>query len=255
MEFIDSHAHLYLDNFTEDIDEVLQRARDKSIARILLPNIDCSTIEAVHKLEKESNEYCLAMMGLHPCSVKANFAEELATINAQFEKRDYIAVGEIGLDYYWDKSTTDWQKEAFHEQVRWAHDRDLPIVIHSRDSIDDILDLLETWSYPGLEGVFHCFTGDKTQVARILDLGFMMGLGGVITFKNSNLDNIIHQIPIEHVILETDAPYLTPHPHRGKRNESSYIPLIAKKVAATTGLTLDEVARQTTANARRLFRI
>ena len=250
---IDTHAHLYLEQFDDDQEEVMQRAHAAGIHQILLPNIDSNTIAAMHALERTYPDRCKAMMGLHPCSVDENLEQELAIVEQQLAQRPYVAVGEIGLDYYWDKTHITQQKEAFRIQTVWAHERELPIVIHSRDSIDDILNELEKLALPGLRGVFHCFTGDTTQIQRILDLSFFMGIGGVLTFKNGGLDKVAPSIPLDSIVLETDAPYLTPHPYRGKRNESSYVTLVAEKLADILSIEVEEVAQITTRNAKDLF--
>lgn len=250
---IDTHSHIYLPDFDEDRVEVMQRAQDEGVNKILLPNIDQSTIERLHDTEKQFPEMCYAMMGLHPCSVGEHFEEELHAILAWFSQRPYVAIGEIGIDLHWDTTFLENQKAAFLEQVDFAHRENLPIVIHSRKSIDLILDILEARALPGLRGVFHCFGGDLTQSQRIHDLGFLMGIGGVVTFKNSKLPEVIAQVDPSDLILETDAPYLTPHPHRGKRNESVYVSLVANKLSEVLDMTPGEVASITTSNAERLF--
>ena len=218
-----------------------------------LPNIDQESIEPMLALEQAFPEHCFAMMGLHPCSVKGNFEEELAIVRSWLERRNFKAIGEIGIDLYWDKTFVKEQEIAFLKQVEWAIEFDLPIVIHSRESIDDILALLEPRPHPKLRGIFHCFTGTEEQAARIIDLGFLMGIGGVLTFKNAGLDKVIESVSLKHLVLETDAPYLSPTPHRGKRNESAYIPLIANKLAQVHQTTVEEVARVTSKNAVDLF--
>ena len=251
---IDSHAHLYLPHFSDDIDEVLARAQNSGIERIYLPHIDSETTGALLNLEREHSSLCHAMMGLHPCSVKANFAKELQLVEDHLQSRPFAAIGEIGIDLYWDKSFVDQQIECFTTQCQWALKYDLPIVIHSRESVDLILDQLEALSLTGLRGIFHCFTGDVTQAQRIIDLGFLMGIGGVVTFKNSKLGDTLKHIDLAHLVLETDAPYLTPHPHRGKRNESSYILLIAGRLAEIYDCSVSDVGTTTGKNALTLFR-
>lgn len=250
---IDTHAHIYLDAFDSDREEVIGRAQARGVNQILLPNVDLDTIPAMHRLEEAYPGYCLAMMGLHPCSVDANFESVLKTIRQWLDERTYIGIGEIGIDLYWDKSFVDQQKEAFKIQVGWAHDMDLPIVIHSRESIDEILGILEDLNLTGLRGVFHCFTGNHKQAQRILDLGFYMGIGGVVTFKNAGLDKTLKEIDPGRLILETDAPYLTPHPHRGKRNESAYLYLVAEKLGEIYDIPATEVDRITSQGAHSLF--
>ncbi|NND06639.1 MAG: TatD family hydrolase [Saprospiraceae bacterium] len=250
---IDTHAHLYLEQFDDDRAEVMDRAQTAGVQQILLPNIDSKTVAAMHALVSAYPDRCKAMMGLHPCSVDKDVDRELVVVEQHLSQRPYVAVGEIGLDYYWDKTHIEEQKEAFRVQTKWAHSLALPIVIHSRDSIDDILEELEKLALPGLRGVFHCFTGDTTQIQRILDLSFLMGIGGVLTFKNGGLDKVAPSIPLNSIVLETDAPYLTPHPYRGKRNESSYVALVAEKLADILAMQLEEVAQITTRNAKDLF--
>ncbi len=250
---IDTHAHLYLDPFDEDRTEVIERARNAGVKRILMPNIDAGTMDALHRVEAEFPDYCQAMMGLHPCSVGENVHEQLQKVRAQLDTRAYVAVGEIGMDLYWDKSYRSAQEEAFVTQVHWAAELGLPIVIHSRESLDELLAILEGLAIEGLTGVFHCFGGTAAQARRIMDLGLYMGLGGIITFKNSKLGPVIEAIPVDHLILETDAPYLTPHPHRGKRNESSYVKLVAGKLAEIHGTSYEAVVARTGTNAMKLF--
>lgn len=253
MFFIDTHTHLYLPQFEEDRAEVIDNAQQKGVEYLLLPNVDSETIDSMLDMEVKWPGKAFAMMGLHPCSVKANYKEELAIVRAWLEKRKFIAVGEIGLDYYWDKTFVKEQEEAFLKQAEWAMEFDVPIVIHSRDSIDELIQLLKKINDSSLKGIFHCFTGDLRQAEDIMALDFKMGLGGVLTFKNSGLDKVAKDIPMEYIMLETDAPYLTPTPYRGKRNESAYIPLIAEKLAEVKGISIEEVAQQTSANTLKLF--
>ncbi len=252
---IDTHAHLYLDVFDEDIEEVIVRAREQGVEQVLLPNIDVSSLEALHHLTRRDPDYFKPMLGLHPCSVQSDYRAQLKILFDALDMTKHIAIGEIGLDYYWDKTFIREQKDAFRIQVEWASEHDLPIVIHSRDSIDDILNILEDLKIEGLRGVFHCFTGTVEQAARIMKLSFYMGLGGVLTFKNSGLDQVVSQLPLEYLVVETDAPYLTPHPYRGKRNESSYVRLVAEKLADTVGVALQDIEKVTSENARKLFRL
>ena len=253
--FIDTHAHLYLDHFSEDIDQVMKSASQAGIQQVLLPNIDMSTVRALHQLEAKFPDRCFSMMGLHPGSVGENFDLEITKIMEELESRAYIAVGEIGIDLYWDKSFFDQQKEAFELQVKWAAAHQKPIVIHSRESLTHILEILESLAIPNLKGVFHCFTGTLDQAQRIMDLGFYMGIGGVLTFKNAHLAPVLAQIPLSHLLLETDAPYLAPHPFRGKRNESAYLIHIAKKIAEVHQTSIHEVGQVTTENAKNLFHL
>lgn len=256
MILTDTHTHLYLEAFEEDRDEVLQRAKEHEVKKMILPNIDTSSIEALHTLCDKYPAHCFPMMGLHPSSVGEDYKNELATIYSRFLERKYYAVGEIGIDLYWDKTYEKQQKEAFRTQIRWAIEKKLPIVIHARNSFDEIFEILDQENHPDLRGVFHCFTGDAGQAEKALDYGgFWLGLGGVLTFKNSRLDEVIKNIPMENLLLETDSPYLAPVPYRGKRNESAYMRHIAEKLATAKGLPIEEVARITTENAEELFKI
>ncbi|MCO5278113.1 MAG: TatD family hydrolase [Saprospiraceae bacterium] len=250
---IDTHAHLYAEEFNEDREDMLIRAKNAGINRILLPNIDLSSIESMHLLEKESEGYCLSMMGLHPCSVKSNFHEVLTHLKSWLEARSYIAIGEIGIDLYWDKTTLTIQSEAFEEQLSWGHQYGIPVSIHSRDSTQEVIDILTAQKNMLSGGVMHCFSGTVDQMFTLMELGFYIGIGGSSTYKNTNLVPVIEQAPLDRILLETDAPYLTPVPHRGKRNESAYIPLIAQRVASIKGITIDEIATSTSENATRLF--
>ncbi|MEP2772543.1 MAG: TatD family hydrolase [Fulvivirga sp.] len=252
-EFIDSHAHIYLDKFKEDINEVLQRAFERDVRKIFMPNIDHTSIDDMLELENKYPEHCFPMMGLHPCSVKKDFEKELYLVEQWLNKRDFTAIGEIGTDLYWDKSFWEQQKEAFTIQVNWAKEKNLPVVIHCRDSIDETIALVEELHDDLLRGVFHCFTGSVEQAKRIEAMGFYIGLGGVSTFKNGGMDKVIPDLDMDKVVLETDSPYLAPAPHRGKRNEPSYIPDIAKKIATYKQVGLDEVALKTTENCLKLF--
>jgi len=251
--YIDTHAHLYLPEFSEDLPVVLKRAQDAGVTKILMPNIDLDSVAALHQVEEEHPDLCQAMMGLHPCSIDDRFETVLARIEGLIKQRDYIAIGEIGIDLYWDTTFFAQQVEAFKIQAGWAHERDWPIVIHSRDSIDEILEILESLHFPGLRGVFHCFTGNRKQAERIVDLGFSMGIGGVVTFKNSGLAEVLTFVDPQSLVLETDAPYLAPHPHRGKRNESSYIHLIAGRLADIYEMETDTIGQITTLQATALF--
>ena len=254
MLFIDTHAHLYAAKFDADRDAVMERAMENDVRGFYLPNIDLESVPGMLALTDAYPERVFPMMGLHPCHVKENYREELAQLEPWLDRRAFCAVGEIGIDLYWDKTFVEQQIDAFRIQCGWAKRRDLPICIHSRESIDMIAELLEAMEPEERpHGVFHCFTGNVQQAERIIRLGFLMGLGGVLTFKNSGLDKIVADIPLEHFVLETDAPYLAPTPHRGKRNESAYVPLVAQKLADAQGISVEEVARVTTENAFGLF--
>lgn len=253
MRIIDTHAHLYASQFDEDRDAMLQRALEVGVEKIYLPNIDSSSISGMLSLEQAYPDRCFAMMGLHPCSVKENYQAELAIVENWLNKRPFCAVGEIGIDLYWDKTFFEQQKEAFLLQVNWAKERNLPIVIHSRESADIIIDLLQPLKDDRLKGIFHCFGGNLEQAKAIIDLGFLLGIGGVLTFKKSGLAQTLEQVDLEHLVLETDAPYLAPTPYRGKRNESAYTRLVAEKLAEVKGITLEEVGSVTSENAEQLF--
>lgn len=256
MILTDTHTHLYLNAFSEDRDDVMQRALDKDIRYMIMPNIDSSSINDLHTLCDNYPSHCFPMMGLHPGSVDEHYQEELKKIGTHFEKRTYYAVGEIGIDLYWDKTYKEQQKEVFRTQIEWAKNMQLPIVIHARDSFETIFEVLDDVNSSELRGVFHCFTGTAGQAEKALGYGgFRLGIGGVLTFKNSTLAEVVKDVDIKHLLLETDSPYLAPTPNRGKRNESSYVRLVADKLAAIKGLTTEQVAEITTANAEELFKI
>ncbi|MEQ9405511.1 MAG: TatD family hydrolase [Cyclobacteriaceae bacterium] len=250
---IDTHAHIYLEEFENDIDEVIQRARHSGVEKILLPNIDSQTIEQMLSLENKYSGTCYSMIGLHPCSVKQDFMEELNKVEHWLSKRKFLAIGEIGTDLYWDKTFWEEQKEAFITQCEWAIQYNLPVAVHCRNSIDETIELVDAFSEKGLRGVFHCFTGTLDQAEKITDMGFFLGIGGVVTFKNGGIDKILHSIDRERIILETDSPYLSPAPERGKRNEPSKVALVVKKVAECLDLTDEQVTDLTTKNANDLF--
>lgn len=254
MNLIDTHTHLFSDQFDEDRHSVIQAALDAGVSKMLLPNIDLESIDAMHQLEKDFPDNCLAMMGLHPCSVTENWESELAVVKEHLFNRKYIAVGEIGMDLYWDKSTLGYQQKAFAQQIEWAKQLKIPIVIHVRDAFNEAFEIVDQLNDDCLTGVFHCFTGTQDQAQHILNYGgFKLGLGGVLTFKNAGLDKVIKDIELNHLILETDSPYLAPHPNRGKRNETSYITYVASKLAEVKGISIEEVAAVTTKNAEELF--
>ena len=255
MQFIDTHSHLFLKEFDHDLDEVIQRARQSCIRAICLPNVDTSTIAPLMKLAQKYPGYCYPMMGLHPTSVKGNFKEELASIETQLKKHEFIAIGEIGIDLYWDKSYINEQHYVFKHQLDLALEYELPVVIHARKSYPEIFRVLEEYSNEPLKGVFHSFTGNREDIDRINKFGFLFGLGGIVTFKNAGLAENVSHIPVEKVIIETDSPYLSPIPKRGKRNESSHVVHVAEKLAGIYNMKLDEIARITTANAIQLFKI
>ena len=255
MNIIDSHSHPYVEAFAEDRDAVLQRARAAGVSRIYMPAIDSTTHEAMLELEKQYPDFCIAMMGLHPCSVKDSYEDELGIIYQYLCKRKFAAIGEIGLDYYWDKSTVGIQKKAFVRQMEWALEFDLPIVIHSRESTMDCVAMVKPFSDKGLKGIFHCFGGSADEAKAIADLGFLLGIGGVFTFRKANMPENLKDIDIQYMVLETDAPYLAPVPFRGKRNESAYLPYILHAISEAKGIAMEEIAQVTSANAEKLFKI
>jgi len=257
MKFIDTHTHLFLKQFDKDIDLVIENAIDSGVSKMFLPNISSKTTNSMMALCQKYPNNCFPMIGLHPCNVKKeSIDKELLHVKKIIEKEKFIAVGEIGLDLYWDKTTLDIQKKAFEAQIKLAKKNRLPIVIHVRESFNEAIEIVETLNDDSLSGVFHCFTGNMEDAKRIIDLrNFYLGIGGVLTFKNSGLDNTIKGIDISHLILETDSPYLAPAPFRGKRNESKYIRNIAEKLAEVKGTSLDEIAEVTSKNASNLFNI
>lgn len=250
---IDTHAHIYSNEFVDDIEEVVSRAISSGVTKILMPNIDLQSIEPMLNIESQFPGICISMMGLHPCDVKEDYKETLTKIEEWIRKRDFIAVGEIGTDRYWDTSFWDQQKEAFRIQCRWALELNKPVVIHCRESIEETIDMVSEYQEEGLRGVFHCFTGTALQAERITELGFYLGLGGVSTFKNAGMSKVIPYLNKSKIVLETDAPYLAPVPHRGKRNEPAYVSLVAKKVAELFDISLGELDELTTHNAENLF--
>lgn len=256
MRFIDTHAHMYSAQFDEDIDEAMDHALSNGVDRILLPNIDRESVGPMHELCDNYPKNCIPMMGLHPCSVKEDYEKELSHLHSFLGKRDYVAIGEIGIDLHWDKSTLAIQQAAFRTQIEWAKEMDLPIVIHARESFNEIFEIVDELNDERLRGVFHCFTGSKEQADHIIGYGgFKMGIGGVLTYKNSGLKETLKEVSIEHLMLETDAPYLAPVPFRGKRNESSYLLQVAIEMSKVYDLKITEVADITTANAVELFRL
>ena len=253
--FVDTHTHIYLPELSAEIDQVIARANANGIRQFFLPNIDSTSIDAVFKLANQFPDQCYPMMGLHPCSVNENYEQELATIFAAARANKIYAIGEIGIDLYWDKTTLANQLEAFETQINWAKDLNLPIVIHCRDAFDEVYAVLLKHRDEKLRGIFHCFTGNLDQAKKIIDLGFYLGIGGVVTYKNAGLDSVVAQIHLDHLVLETDSPYLPPVPFRGKPNESSYLVHIAQKVADLHQISIVELARITTENSTKIFGI
>ncbi|MCU0370623.1 MAG: TatD family hydrolase [Bacteroidales bacterium] len=255
MILTDTHAHLYLDQFNPDRHNVVRNADQNGIRFIFLPNIDKDSIVPMMELARDFPGRCFPMIGLHPTSVREDYLQHLEAVKEWLEKESFCAIGEMGIDLYWDKTYFEEQKEAFRIQASLALKYDLPLVIHSRNSFGEIFELLEEVRQPELRGVFHCFTGDLQQAEHITGMGFMLGIGGVITYKNSGLADVVAKIPLERLLLETDAPFLAPVPYRGIRNESSYIMEIASRLAEIKGLPLEEIANQTTKNALDFFNI
>lgn len=253
MTLIDTHAHLYLEDFATDRTLVLERALFQGVQKIFLPNIDSHSVENLLQLEKEFPAHCFAMMGLHPCSVNEQVEQELKIVNDWLAKRKFAGLGEIGLDFYWDRTYTDQQLHAFRTQIQWALQYQLPISIHSRNATKACIEMVQSMQNGRLKGIFHCFSGTLEEAKKIIDLNFYLGIGGVITFKNAGLDRVIEQVDLRHLVLETDAPYLAPVPYRGKRNESSYLRLIAEKIATIKQVSVEEVAAVSTENAAKVF--
>ncbi len=252
MKIIDTHCHLYAEEFNEDRNEAIERALAMGVSKILLPNIDLESIEGLHALTDTYQQVCFPMMGLHPCYVKEDYQSVLNTIFDWFNKREYCAVGEIGMDLYWDKTTKSWQEDAFIQQVEFAISKNLPLAIHSRSATQELIQLLKPFKGK-VTGVFHCFSESAELANEIIKLDFLLGIGGVITFKNAGLPQALENIDLKHIILETDSPYLAPVPYRGKRNEPSYTRLVADKLAEAKGISAAEVYEITSENAERLF--
>ena len=255
MNITDTHTHLYSSQFDEDQSDMMQRAFDAGISRFFIPAIDSSYTDSMLKLEKNYPENVFLMMGLHPTSVKENVKEELAHVKEMIDSRDFYAIGEIGIDLYWDKTFLKQQQDAFRTQIQWAKEKNLPIVIHCRDAFDEIFEVLESEKDDKLFGIFHCFTGTIEQAHRAISFNMKLGIGGVVTFKNGKINTFLNEIPIENIVLETDSPYLAPTPFRGKRNESSYIIKVIDKLVSIYDLSYEEIAKITTQNSKDVFGI
>jgi TatD DNase family protein len=253
MLLTDTHTHQYYETDPVKREELMQRCLDNGIERLFLPNVDSASIELVMSQAEAFPKNCFAMLGLHPCDVKANWREEIDTINAAILQHKIYAIGEIGIDLYWDKTFLAEQIESFKIQISWAKKLKLPIVIHCRDAFEEVYAVLLEEQDDDLRGIFHCFTGTLEQAQKIIGLGFYLGIGGVVTYKNSGLDKVVQQIDLKHIVLETDSPYLTPVPYRGKRNESSYLIYVAQKVADLHQISLETVATVTTENSKIVF--
>ena len=251
---IDTHSHFYSKEFDDDLNECIQRCKDNGIQQVLMPNVDVDSIKSLHLLENKDSGFFKSMMGVHPCYVKEGYQNELDTCRGWLEKKDYCAVGEIGIDLYWDKTTLGIQQDAFRQQIKWAKELGKPIAIHARESFEEIFQIIDEENDESLTGVFHCFTGGIKEAHKIMSYGgFKMGIGGVLTYKKSGLDKTILQVPLSELVLETDSPYLAPTPKRGKRNESSYLLYIAEKLAEVKEETLKTIGEVTTGNAIELF--
>jgi TatD DNase family protein len=255
MLLTDTHTHLYYE--TDELKQaaLMQRCFDEGISRLFLPNVDVASISRIDELVSRYPEHCFAMSGLHPCDVKEDYQSVLDEIKASIPARKIYAIGEIGIDLYWDKSTLAFQQHAFAQQIEWAKGLGLPIVIHCREAFDEVFEVLEQHKDEKLYGILHCFTGNLEQARHCIDLGFYLGIGGVVTYKKAGLDLVLEDVPLEHLVLETDSPYLAPVPFRGKPNESSYLIHIAKKVADIYQISVEEVAEVTTANSRKIFKV
>ncbi|HZH73610.1 MAG TPA: TatD family hydrolase [Mariniphaga sp.] len=252
---IDTHAHIYSEDFLHDIDEVLQRAYDNDVKKIILPNIDSGSVKRLLDLTDAYPHLCFPLLGIHPTSIAADYREELETVEYWLGKRKFFGIGEIGIDLHWDRSFFKEQQDAFRYQLKLAKANQLPVVIHVRDSFEETYNIVKEEQDGSLKGIFHCFSGNETEAARIIDLGFMLGIGGVVTFNNSSLDEVLKNVPLRHLVLETDAPYLTPVPKRGKRNESAYLVYVAQALSKIYDLPVNEIAEITSENARKLFNI
>lgn len=255
MQLTDTHTHLYSEEFNEDREAMIQRAIVSGVSRFFIPAIDSTCTAAMYDLEKNHPNHVFLMMGLHPCYVKENYEEELKHVEAELAKRKFVAIGEIGIDLFWDKTTLEIQKIAFKRQIQLAKKHKLPIVIHCRESFDEIFEVLESEKCDDLYGIFHCFTGSLEQAQKAISYQMKLGIGGVVTFKNGKVDTFLNQIDLKHIVLETDSPYLAPVPYRGKRNESSYITTVAKKIAQLYQISMEEVALVTTENSKTIFGI
>jgi TatD DNase family protein len=252
---IDTHAHIYSEDFLHDVDDVLQRSYDNDVKKIILPNIDSGSVKRLLDLNDAYPHLCFPLMGLHPTSVASDYREELEAVEYWLSKRKFYGIGEIGIDLYWNRTFLFEQQEAFKHQLQLAKENKLPVVIHVRDSFDEVYSILKEQQNGLLRGIFHCFSGNEAEAKKVIDLGFLIGVGGVVTFNNSSLANVIKNIPVQNLVLETDAPYLTPVPKRGKRNESAYLIYIAQAVAKIYNISVNELADITSENARDLFGI
>ncbi|MCL6295315.1 TatD family hydrolase [Jejuia spongiicola] len=255
MIITDTHTHLYSESFDEDREQIINRAIELGVIRFFIPAIDSTYTDAMFQLEKKYPDYMFLMMGLHPTHVKNNYIEELKHVEKLLAERSFYAIGEIGIDLYWDTSTLDIQKKAFKHQIQLAKKYQLPIVIHCRDAFDEIFEVLEEEKSDDLFGIFHCFTGTIEQAHQAISYNMKLGIGGVVTFKNGKIDKFLNQIDLKHIVLETDAPYLSPVPYRGKRNESSYIIKVLEKLSDLYNMSQQDIAKVTTENSKSVFKI
>lgn len=252
-KIIETHAHLYSEEFKADIHHLLEQAQLAGVAQFVMPNVDETSIDGMLELEDKYKGICFASMGLHPCYVKKDFEKQLYLVEDWLNKKKFVSVGEIGIDLHWDKTTLSWQEEALKIQLRLAAKHNLPVILHTRNAFQETYDIIQALALPDLKGVFHCFSGTVEEAQAAIALGFQLGIGGVVTFKNGGLDKVVAELPIESLVLETDCPYLAPIPHRGKRNEPSFIAIVAHKVAEVKKLSVEEVIHTTTTNAKQLF--
>lgn len=258
MLFTDTHTHLYASEFDSDRDNIITQALEAGVSRLFLPNIDSGSVAGLLALQKKYPLNCFPMMGLHPCSVNKNYENELAGVEELLAKPEskFYAVGEIGLDFYWDTTYAEQQKKVFRKQIELSLRYNLPIVIHVRNAFKETFEIVKEYSNGDLKGIFHCFSGNLEEANQVISLGgFKLGIGGVVTFKNSKMGEVLKNIALENIVLETDSPYLAPVPYRGKRNESSYVPLVAKKIAEIKNCSLEEVAEKTTKNSIDIFKV
>jgi len=254
MILTDTHTHLYSKEFDADRIALIEKAIDSGVTRLFMPNVDSESIPGMFQVEKQFPDNCFAMMGLHPCSVNANYQHELQVVEHWLSKRKFVAIGEIGIDLYWDKTFFDQQKDAFRRQISLAKKYNLPYVIHSRNSFNEVMEIVNEFKNDNIKAIFHCFSGNIQQAEQVIEAGnFKLGIGGVVTFKNSGLDKVVEAIDLKHLVLETDAPYLAPMPHRGKRNEPDYLLLVAKKIAEIKNISVEEVMEVTTENSKDVF--
>lgn len=254
MILTDTHTHLYSKEFDSNQNELIQTAIDSGITRLFMPNVDSESIPGMFQVEKQFPNNCFAMMGLHPCSVGAKYQQELQVVEYWLNKRKFVAIGEIGIDLYWDKTFFEQQQDAFRTQIQLAKKYNIPYIIHSRNSFDEVYDIVNEFKEDKIKAIFHCFSGNVEQAQKVIALGnFKLGIGGVVTFKNSGLDKVVEAIDLKHLVLETDAPYLAPMPHRGKTNHPEYLMLIAKKIAEIKNISVEEVAEVTTQNSKEVF--